>query len=151
MALDGLSKLITGLQSLKAVEEVPRIVANNTTRLVELEQEQLAAGIDRSGSHRSDEYAPLTKYLKPRLYSGLGAEIDRVTFFATGRLYGSLKANVAGLTYKIESPLPSFDKMVDRIGEENYGLDPEQRLEFATTVTLPEFGRVMEEKTGLHL
>src|SRR4051812_13820518 len=110
MALDGLLNLITGLESLKAVEEVPRIVAENAVRLVELEQEQLAAGVDRSGSPRSDEYAPLTKYLKPRLYSGLGAEIDRVTFFATGKLYGSLKAQVSDLVYKIDSPLPTFGK-----------------------------------------
>lgn len=151
MNLNPLLNLINGLKSLDTKAEVEKIVADNGERLTELMQEQLSAGKDITGGKRIDSYAPLTKFLKNKYGVGLGAVTDRVTFFMTGELYGSLHAQVENNTYKIDSPLPTFDKMIERVGDENYGLDPAERLEFATTVTLPEFSKVLEQKTGLKL
>lgn len=151
MNLNPLLKLIDGLKSLDSKAEVEKIIIDNRERLTELMQEQLSAGKDISGNKRIDSYAPLTKFLKNKYGSGLGAVTDRVTFFMTGELYGSLHAQVENNSYRITSPLPTFGKMIDRVGDEDYGLNPQGRLEFATTVTLPEFSKVLEEKTGLKI
>lgn len=151
MNLNPLLKLIDGLKSLDVQAEVEKIVDDNGSRLSELMQEQLAAGHDITGKRRRDAYRPLTVYLKKKMGVGLGAETDRVTFFMHGNLYGSLFTKRTGDKYVISSPLPTYDKMLTRIGDENYGVEFDQRLEFAKTVTLPEFGKVLEQKTGLKI
>lgn len=151
MNLNPLLKLINGLKELDAQAEVVKIVDDNGRRLAELMQEQLAAGHDITGKRRSDEYRPLTVYLKKKMGVGLGAETDRVTFFMHGNLYNSLFTKTRRDKYTIFSPLPTYEKMLDRVGDQNYGVEYDQRLEFAKTVTLPEFGKVLEQKTGLKL
>jgi hypothetical protein len=141
--------LINNLRVFDTEAEVEQIVEANKDRLNELQQEQLAAGVDATGQKRIDEYRPLTKELKRKFGVGLGAVTDRVTFFMTGKLYNSLHAEVAGGQYEVKSPLPTFDKMVERIGKDKYGLSPDQREEFATEITVPEFVKVWEQKTGL--
>lgn len=151
MGLEQLEGLLQGLQSFDAHEEMLAIVENNGKRIVELQQEQLAAGVDNTGALRVDGYRPLTIYLKKKFGEGLGAETGHVTFFMTGELYGSLQTEVTGDEFQVKSPLFTYDKMISRVGEENYGLDPDQRMSFATEITLPEFGRALAEKTGLIL
>jgi hypothetical protein len=146
-----LEKLIAGLQSFDAAQEVETIVHANGQRLVELQQEQLSFGVDITGRKRADEYRPLTKYLKGKFGNGIGRVTDRVTFFMTGNLYGSLKPVFSGDKYEVKSSLFTYDKMKARIGDENYGLSPDQREEFALTVTIPEFKKVLELKTGLKI
>lgn len=149
--LNGLKKIIDGLATMDAADELTKIVEDNKERITELQQEQLAAGIDVTGKKRVDEYRPLTKELKRKYGSGLGAVTDRVTFFMTGELYGSLKTEVKGQAYQVTSPLSKYGKMKERIGDENYGLDPDQREEFATEITIPEFSKVLETKTGIKI
>lgn len=69
----------------------------------------------------------------------------------TGQLYGDLKPVFSGDNVEVKSDLPTFNKMIDRIGPNSYGLSPGQRFEFAETITLPEFAIVLEQKTGLKL
>lgn len=151
MALDNLEYIISGLQAIDTEKEVVTIVENNKDRLVELQQEQLAAGVDVDGQKRVDEYRPLTKAIKKNIGVGLGAVTDRVTFFMTGKLYDSLHAKVSADLVTVESPLATFDKMTERVGNENYGLAPDQREDFAIEITLPEFGKVLEEKTTIKI
>jgi len=149
MNLNPLLNLINGLKSLDVEAEVVKIVEDNKPRITELMQEQLSAGKDIDGDKRVDGYRPLTIYLKKKYGIGLGAETNRVTFFMEGNLYNSLFTQVRGKKYNIFSPLPTYTKMLDRIGDKQFGVDPDQRLEFAKTVTLPEFGKVLKQKTGL--
>lgn len=151
MALLQLEKFLHQIKEFDARKEVIEIVMENGEELVKLQQEQLSHGVDVTGAHRIDEYRPLTIFLKNKFGQGLGAVTDRVTFFMTGELYGSLKPVIHDEKFQIKSPLPTFDKMVDRIGDENYGLSPDQRFEFATVVLLPNFARRLEEKTGIKL
>jgi hypothetical protein len=151
MALNGIIALAENLRNFNTEAVVEGIVSDNAERITELQREQLAEGVGRDGKPRIDEYRPLTVYLKRTNGVGLGAVTDRVTFFMTGGLYGSLRTKVLGPVYETTSPLATYDKMVERIGDENFGLAPEQRLEFATTVTLPKFGEALYEKTGLKI
>jgi len=144
MALDDLLQKANALRNFDTETEVQRIVSDNSERITELQQEQLAAGIGKDGRKRIDEYAALTVYLKKTYGFGLGAETDRVTFFSTGQLYGSLRTQVMKTTYKTTSPLETFTKMVDRIGEDNYGLSPDQAEEMATGTVIPLFVKKIE-------
>lgn len=148
MPLDNLRKLIDGFKSFDPKAEYVAIIDSNKERLVELQQEQLAAGIDVSGSKRSDNYAPLTIFLKNKFGQGLGAVTDRVTFFMKGDLYGSLTATVGSDAFKITSPLFTFDKMIERVGDENFGLDFDQRNEFAINTAMPSYRARWEAVTG---
>lgn len=149
--LNNLLHIINGLEALDTHAEVVGIVERNKDRLTELQQEQLAAGVDITGQKRIDEYRPLTKAIKQSIGVGLGAVTDRVTFFMTGNLYKNLHAQVDNDQFIVKAPLATFDKMIERVGEENYGLSPDQREDFAVEITLPQFGYILEEKTGLKL
>lgn len=145
---DALKKTVSALKDFNTEAEVTKIVEDNKGKLTELQKEQLAAGVDISGNPRVDEYRPLTKYIKRTRGKGLGAVTDRVTFFMEGNLYNSLHTVVKDGKFETLSDRFTFQKMIERVGDENYGLDPESRKEFATTVTVPEFRKVLAQKTG---
>lgn len=148
MSLDNLLNTIHSLSAFDAEKEQLEIVEENKERLVQLQQEQLAAGIGKDGRKRIDEYRPFTKFIKKTKGVGLGRVTDRVTFFMTGNLYGSLEAKLNGSLFSIESPLPTFDKMVERITPDDYGLDYDQRLEFATEIVLPQIQERFKQKVS---
>lgn len=151
MGFEDLLNRIDALKSFNTMDEFENIVQSNSQRLVELEQEQLAAGIDSRGKFRVDQYRPLTKFIKQTQGIGLGAVTDRVTFFMTGQLYKSLFAKITKETFAFESPLPTYGKMLERIGEENFGLSPEQKKEFTTEIVVPQFSVIFKQKTGIEL
>jgi len=149
MPLNQFESLIKGMQSFNAHDEYLDIVVDNKEELTALQREQLSFGKDKSGKDRIDEYRPLTKMIKSLTGVGLGAVTDRVTFFMTGQLYQSLTTKVTGDVFSTTSGLPTFDKMIDRIGDENYGLDEEQRINFATETAMPVFRERFKKVTGL--
>jgi hypothetical protein len=149
--LQPLEQLIKSLQSLDVKAEVVEIIDANNEVLVEMEREQLIAGKHREGKPRIDEYRPFTKAYKRMVGVGAGAIIDRVTFYMTGNLSQSLYYSRNGDNYSIISSLETYGKMIERIGPNEYGLDPENRLFFAKNVTLPEFKKVFKAKTGLSI
>lgn len=151
MNLVPLQTLINNLQTFDVKKEVTDIITDNKEEITKRQREQLEYGIDVFGKPRIDEYRPLTKFIKQTTGIGLGAVTDRVTFFMTGQLYGSLFAEIIGENYETKSPLFTYDKMIDRIGRENYGLDYDSRLDFALSVLLPNFKLIFKEKTGLEL
>lgn len=151
--IDGIEEFISSLERFDAGQELKTIVENNRDYLVELQQQQLAAGIDIHGSERRDEYRPFTIKKKQEEGSGLGAVIDHVTFYMTGGLYNSLVAEIYGDEFVVKSNGEDYkyDKMIERIGEDNYGLDEESRLKFGEERVLPQFGEVLKLATGLEL
>lgn len=151
MALEGLTKLVEDLERFDSHTELLDIIERNGSRIVELQQEQLSFGVDVHGEKRSDEYRPLTVYLKEHFGQGLGAVTDRVTFFMTGEMYGLMENEVDGDEFVVKANTFKYDKMIERVGEENYGLEPFQRQVFYEEVTLPQFGEALLEKTGLIL
>jgi len=149
MDLTNLENIIQGLSGFSAHIEVAKIVDENQEVLVQLEREQLIEGIDKDGNERSDSYAPMTINIKELYGQGAGAITDHVTFYMTGELNESLYYAVDGDEFSFRSPLPTYDKMIERIGEEEFGLDPEKRLYFAEEKLLPQFAEIFKEKTTL--
>jgi hypothetical protein len=136
-----------GLSSFNAHDEVERIVDDNHDVIVQLERDQLSEGIDRDGNERKDHYAPFTVKMKEMYGKGLGAVTDHVTFYMTGTMYESLFYKSEGDEFTVTSPLETYDKMIERIGEDEYGLSPEKRLYFAEEKVLPKFAEIFKEKT----
>lgn len=153
MPLDGVLELRDSLQQFDTTEEVRAIIEKNQDYLVELMQQQLAAGIDETGRPRVDEYRPFTIAYKKRFGSGLGAVIDRVTFFMEGDLYAAMETRITDTEFEIIAPEEQYkyDKMLERIGDENFGLDETSRLRFCEERLLPEFSSVFKLTTGLEI
>jgi hypothetical protein len=151
MNLVPLQTLINNLQTFDVKSEVTAIITDNKEEITRLQRDQLEHGIDIFGKPRIDEYRPLTKFIKKTTGVGLGAVTDRVTFFMTGKLYASLFTEIVGENYEAKSPLFTYDKMKDRIGDENFGLDYDSRMDFAINVLLPKFKVTLKDKTGLEL
>jgi hypothetical protein len=151
MPIPGLKKLAIGLSSIDLEEEQYRIVEDNRDDIVLAQAEVLSEGKDKTGNKRADEYRPFTIQYKQEFGRGLGRVVDRVTFFMTGNLYYSLFARVSKRTFSVESPLPTFDKMIERIGKDNYGLDPQRKAAFRDRITIPRLKSIFFERTGLHL
>lgn len=144
-----MEKLLQGLQSFDAHKEFVDIVQANIGELTALQREQMSYGKDITGNDRIDEYRPLTKFLKGLNGTGLGAVTDRVTFFMTGQLYNSLTTQLTGDVFRTTSTLPTFDKMIERVGDENFGLDPQQREHFAVEIAMPAYRERFKQVTGL--
>lgn len=146
MSLSNLQNIIDTLRTIDVEAETLRIVEDNTKRVTELMQVQLSEGVDIDGDKRSDQYRPLTIYLKQKNGQGLGRVTDRVTFFMQGNLYNSLQTVIAGSSFYFASPLPTFDKMVDRVGQQNFGLGPFGRADFVEEVTIPGIKKYLQTK-----
>lgn len=159
MALDNLIKLIDNLERFDSRAELHTIVENNTEVIADLQKEQMGEGRDRNGNETilkdnapwNFGYRPFTKRVKEAFGSGLGAVTDRVTGFMTGALYDSLKTNLAGDVFVQKSDVGYFDELTARTGPDWMGLDIDKRKDFAKLVTVPEFAKVLLEKTGLDL
>jgi len=146
-----LKQLIDDLDEFDPHAVLLDIVTRNGERIVELQQEQLAAGIDNTGQPRIDEYRPFTIQQKHEFGVGLGAVTDHVTFFMTGEMYSEMSNVIFGDEFEVRALGDKFDKMMERIGDERYGLDEVSRLKFAEEITIPQFAEALLEKTGLKL
>ena len=143
--------IIVKLQAFSARQEVIAIVDTNAASLVDLERKQLSEGIDIDGQKRADSYAESTKDYKNRYGVGIGALTDRVTFYMTGNLYNSLFLAMPDDKFNIVSPEETYGFMIDRITNDKFGLSPENRMEYAQKVVLPQFSAAFEEKTGFKM
>lgn len=149
--LTNLETIIEGLKTLNVHDEIEKIVDNNHEVIVQLERDQLSEGVDKDGNPRVDSYAPMTVRIKNEYGIGLGAVIDHVTFYMTGELYESLFYKSEGDNFEVTSPLEKYDKMIERIGQDEYGLSPDNRLYFAEEKLLPAFSEIFKEKTTLSI
>ena len=151
MAINGLKNLYKNLSQLDLEKEQQIIINDNADAIVLAQAEVLSEGKDKTGQKRNDRYKPFTVSYKQQFGQGLGRVVDRVTFFMTGTLYYSLFARVSAKTFIVTSPLATYDKMINRIGKENYGLDPQRKQLFRDEITIPALRKIIFDKTGLHL
>lgn len=151
MALNGLKKLISDLQGFDLEREQHIIVVDNRERIADIQAAQLAEGKDNTGRVREDEYAPFTVRYKREFGQGLGKVTDRVTFYMTGKLYASFFTYVSSQTVEVKSPLETYGKMIQRVGENNFGLSPDSKTTFRDEIMRPSLARIFFNKTGLKL
>ncbi|MDP4264928.1 MAG: hypothetical protein Q8941_20535 [Bacteroidota bacterium] len=159
MGLDNLNNLIDSLERFDAHEELRVIVENNTDAIAELQKQQMADGVDSDGNDTQLKdngawnfgYRPFTIKQKEKYGSGLGAVTDRVTGYMTGELYDKLAVKMTGDEFAQTSGVQYFSDLLSRTGGQWMGLNLQSRIYFGEEVTLPQFAKVLEEKTGLVL
>lgn len=151
MPLNGIKKLISDLQGFDLEREQHIIVVDNRERIADIQAAQLAEGRDNTGKVRADEYAPITVRYKRQFGQGLGRVTDRVTFYMTGQLYQSFFTYVSSKTYEVKSPLEKYDKMIERIGNQNFGLSPDSKNTFRDEIMRPSLAKIFFTRTGLKM
>lgn len=149
MALNGLKSLINGLSALDLEREQLILIGQNKDRLVLAQAEVLEEGKDKTGLVRRDKYHPFTISEKERYGKGLGRVTDRVTFYMTGNLYASLRAKITSKTFIVESKEFTFEKMIKRIGKENYGIDQQRIDMFRNAYVITPLRKILFDRTGL--
>jgi hypothetical protein len=161
MPLDNLRSDITNIQSFDWGNELENIVETNKDELVKLQQDQWWEGKDSLGQPitlyepisgtRSTEYALSTIEGIPGVFEGKkqkGQPYDRITLKDTGALYSSLKATVEQRTFELKGDTDYEESLIERTGDEVYGLDEDKRQQFGNNVTLPAIKTIFNEKTG---
>jgi hypothetical protein len=147
--INGLLTLRNGLKSFNLEKEQYTILEDNKEVLADLQAEVLAEGRDKEGQVRNDQYSDFTVRYKLEFGQGLGRVTDRVTFYMTGAMYKSFFTYLSKRTFEVRSPLERFDKMIARVGEQNYGLDTERKMRYFSEVNLPRVKDILFIKTRL--
>lgn len=145
--LDGLKKNIADLQAFNWGNELENIVDTNKDALLQLQEQQMYEGKDSKGEPITLDgggYAETTIRWKKEK----GQPTDRVTLKDTGDLYNSLQATVDEKTFSMKGDTPYEKELIERTGEQVYGLDEDSRQQFADNVTLPAIKSIFKEKTG---
>lgn len=147
--INGLRTLRTNLKGFNLDKVQRRIIEENADVIADLQAAVLAEGKDKSGQVRQDEYEPVTVRFKRDFGKGLGAVTDRVTFYMTGEMYKSFFTYLSAKTFEVRSPLDRYNKMIARIGEENFGLDYQRKMQYFEEINKPQVRLILYEKTGL--
>lgn len=160
--LDNLLHIINGLQALDTEKEIITIVDHNKERLTELQKEQMLEGRGIDGEYirpfysenpyfKSRESADRYAKWKQKVTPNPKRPLDVPNLIVTGTLlHDKLMAKVMGNVFEIE-PTNAKGKEIFNEHPNAQGLDEEKRLDFAVNITLPQFGYILEEKTGLKL
>jgi len=135
--LDHLQKKIEALERFDFKAEALVAINSGKDKLADLQAEQLAQGLDSNGQKIGPAYSPFTIAKKKSEGVGLGRVTSVITFFDTGDLYKSLRAEIRSSSFSIKSNSFKFDKMVKRSGVNTVGLNDESREKFVLGVTRP--------------
>jgi hypothetical protein len=144
--LTNLKNKIQALERFNFKDELVSIVRDNKEKIADLQASQLAKGVNSKGLTIFPQYAPFTINFKKKYGVGLGAVVDRVTYFQTGDLYKRLYAAVDAKNYTIKADSFKFDKMIERSGKDVVGLNKDSRRDFVNEITRPQILEVYKRK-----
>lgn len=133
--MDRLKQIIKNLEALKgaAMETiVAKAVAKKSKLLIELNQQQLDAGMDAEGNRITPEYAPSTVKSKKRK----GQVFDRVTVKDKGNWRAAIDVRNQKSKVEIINTDPKNDKLEEKYGE-LLGVD-EKGIEIVSHAILPD-------------
>jgi len=151
--LDNFKNLIDNLRAFDFGQEMQAIVEDNADKLPPMIREQLAEGKDGDDKPNTifgrSGYSPKTVEIKKVNGQGLGAVTDRITNYMTGAFYESLEIETEGRVFEADSDVPYFGDIALYSSDALLEVDPEHRMEFAETVSLPAIKESLLEKTGL--
>jgi hypothetical protein len=153
MPFQDLENRINKLQAFDFGQELQEIVSDNLDKLPVYLKEQLAAGRDGNdqpttifGRHG---YSPKTVEIKQANGVGLGAVTDRITNYMSGDFFNSITEKLEGQVFEADSEVSYFGDIILRSPEALLDIDQRNRLDFATTITLPAIKQALLSKTGL--
>lgn len=153
MALTDFKERIGKLQSFDFGAELEIIVSENVERLPDLIRKQLEEGLSGDGKPStifgSTTYSPLTVEIKQSEGIGLGGVTDRITNYMTGAFYESIRMVMDGQLLDADSDVSYFGDIRLYSSEALLEVSPENRLEFAETITMPAIKAALLSKAGI--
>lgn len=150
--LEDLKHKIQALESFNSEDELIKIISDNSSILIGLQQGQWAQGLDRNEQPTTldgrDYYSVFTADYKKINGSGLGAITDYITGFMSGELYRNTGMTLIGKEIAFQSTVTYWADLVDRTGDQWPGIDPTNRLQFAQLYVVPGITQVFKERMG---
>src|SRR5882672_2842088 len=143
MPLNNLSRLIRALEVFDVEKETIDIINKNEFYITALLRTQLQEGKDSDDKPVTifgrDYYSDRTVFDKEHgNYPPLGRQTQWITNYQTGAFYASLRTIAEGRTFKTESDVAYFDKILERSGDKIMKLNKKHLAEFTREVLIPE-------------
>lgn len=142
--MPGLDSILELLSTVQTVERnlsdgtyIRKALEQNQEKIVELNVEQLYDyGINSLGI-RIDTYAPYSPYTV-YIKKEKGQPYDRVTLRDTGDFHSSFEVIFNPASFYITATDSKTQELIDRYGENIFGLTAENRTEFTKEYVVPE-------------
>lgn len=128
--------------------EVPVIIENTESDIVNLNQEQLyLSGMDADGEqldeYRNSEYAEMKAGMNPNPGTGI-PDLN-----LTGAFYRSMKVDIGSNEFYIDATDEKTSWLKERYGERIFGFTEDSRRRYATGVFFEQLKLYIETVTGL--
>ena len=121
---------------------------------LDLQLSQLAQGTDsqkQATTLNGNGYTAYTKDLKQKYGKGLGAVVDRVTLYQTGKMYKSADLDVKGEVINVTFNTEYSSDLMKRTGDVIIGLNDDNRADYINGPFFQAFKNLFENKTKLQL
>jgi len=153
--------MIDALGAFDAEKEMVNIVDHNKQKVLDLQREQMMEGRGIDGQFIRPFYSenPYFKTMeqsqayarwKQKITPNSKRPLDVPNLFINGRFHDSLFVEVGGNEFDIDAT--DYDATdIMSVHKNAIGLNDASRLEFAEKITIPEFGKVLKEKTGIDI
>lgn len=141
-----LSALSRALSSIDIIDETAKAMGETSEIAVQLNRDQMFAGIRSDGSEITPKYRPLTQFLKSRE----GRPFDRVTLNDTGSFYRLTFLRITGNEYELDSTDDKSAKLKTKYGDKIFGLTPQSKTQWLPSVQ-SVMVRSIAGKTGLRV
>ena len=139
-----LAALYRRLSSIDLIDEVAQAMGETSDIAVQLNRDQMYAGIRSDGSEITPKYTPLTKFLK----SKEGRPFDRVTLNDTGSFYRLTFLRIVDNSYELDSRDDKTNKLKTKYGDKIFGLTTDSKVQWLPSVQSVTV-RSIANKTGL--
>lgn len=143
MPFPNLEKKIKAIEEFDLESEIIRIINENSYYINALLRLQLQEGKDANDESVKifgrDFYSDRTIFDKEHgNYPALGKVTDWITNFKTGFFYSSLETHAEGNVFYTDSPVPYFNKIIERSGDVIMKLNKKHREDFRTEILIPK-------------
>lgn len=141
------TELTDKLKAFDVVAEARAVIQKTGRQYVDLNKNQMLKGGTREegvliGSYKSAMYRDMKLQLNPEAKGNVDLKL-------TGQFHAGMFAELDGDNIMMTSRDTKANKLEEKYGERIYGLNTENQSDYNTTVFLPEFLAVLEQKTGL--
>ena len=135
------------MQKVKGVKDN---IPNETEKIIKAKEQfilnlnrqaQLMKGIDSKGEKIAPEYKPFTVQIKQLI----GQPYDRVTLFYSGKFYAKFKIVYnKDMSFEIISTEQKTPKLMDKYGDDIFGLTKENQQILNEKIILPELWKFLK-------
>lgn len=139
--------MISRLKAFDVRETAVEVIRENSDAIVAINQGQLSMGQKKDGRkvgwYRSEQYAQFKNSMNPL------PPFRVPDLRLTGAFYGGMKLDISGDKFNITSTDSKTPELVEKYGEDIFGLSEESAQMAKEEVTMPAFRKRAREKLNL--